>query len=465
MRHKKPLYFIFTIIAIAVGTIIPFVSSGDWFLAAFVLILYSLLLLSFHRLYNLLNWTDPTVLFVASYVTFIGAGIAMSGYYHIALTPFVILSSIVGLSLFIGGAVTFDIFTTPSGRIRISRPASIIATYHPWETIWAWLFLFIGIFVLLYYYYSIGTIPLLSENAESVRLMVKAGRGYLPIAGFAFLCVSSAALIAIYIRRGRVYFFIVSFVTAMIALLLLGVGYRVLTVRILLNGFIVYSFVKKSKMSGVALIAFAIATVSLLSMVGFYRLSGYFVQSLDQVEFALRRSIYAICVRYLYIFNIVVAYFPDLHPFMLGQSYLISAGAIMPGHQPHFGFWLTEHLGLAFSSPGPVDPTILGEFYANFGQIGIVIGMFALGAGLRALYRLLEVKPPLPINRLVLMTLLSTSLMGMVTSGIVLVVLFDTLPLMAVFAAYQLCMRLSWSVSQSGLISARSASVNHRAKP
>lgn len=438
MEREKILALI--IISIIIGGTIPVAVSAlpeYLILSILVLFLYGILLLIFHRLYNLLNWIDPTVMFVVSYVVFIGIGIVMTGYYGIELAPSVLIALVVGLTTFFIGALANDILFSLSGRINVGQPVIVVSNLRRKEVTWAWVFFFIGVFVLLYYYYRVGAIPFLAENAEDVRIVVKSGRGYLPIAGYSLLNISTAFLIAACARRNHLHLFVGILTVVTAAILLLGIGYRSLLIKILLNGYIVYSFVRKSKISGVALIFLISLFFVLLSITGFYRLFGYSIQSLEQVGFAFRRSLYAIFVRYLAVLDLVMAYFPNIHPFMLGQSYLISASTIMPGPQLHFGFWLVEKLGLVLSSSGPIDPTILGEFYANFGWIGIIVGMFMLGAGLRILYRFLKIGPSLSIARLILMVLLSTSIMDVVGSGLVLVLLFGILPTVVVFIAYR----------------------------
>ena len=50
---------------------------------------------------------------------------------------------------------------------------------------------------------------------------------------------------------------------------------------------------------------------------------------------------------------------------------------LKPGPDLDFTMWLKETLGMSFSGGG-VTPTVIGEFYLNFGYIGIYGGMFLL---------------------------------------------------------------------------------------
>ena len=449
---------LWVIVAVVFSALIPALSIEDWFLKVFTLSFYILLLLVFHRCYNLLNWVDPTVMFAVSYATFIGIGIIATGYFGIVMQPSVLVAIIVGLASLLVGAVFLDLITSPSRRLRITRFTSIAAIYRFKEIAWAWIFFAIGIMILVFYYYSVGTIPLLAENAETVRVTAKAGRGYLPIGGFAFVFVSTAMITACYAKRHLLRFALYAGLPLVVgAILLLGVGYRMPAVRVLLNAFIIYSFVKRGRISKVTLLTLVLVIIIFLSLIGFYRFTGQFAQSPEQIEFAFSRAVWSIFVRYLNTLDLVMSFFPDHHPFMLGESYLISANTVLPGAQLHFGFWLRERLGLVFISPGPVDPTIIGEFYANFGWSGVVVGMSALGFTLRTLFAVFTRKTSISLRRVVLMVLISTSLIGVAGSGLILVLLFDLLPVVLVFLAYSFCVKAAWFSSREGPVATRPA--------
>ena len=76
--------------------------------------------------------------------------------------------------------------------------------------------------------------------------------------------------------------------------------------------------------------------------------------------------------------NYIVNRFPDKVPFQNGYTYLINLKMLLPGPDPDFTLWLKEKLNLSFSGGG-VTPTILGEFYINFGFWAIYVGMFLYG--------------------------------------------------------------------------------------
>ena len=84
----------------------------------------------------------------------------------------------------------------------------------------------------------------------------------------------------------------------------------------------------------------------------------------------------------LYVGNININYmyntFPGKVDFQYGYTYLINFLMLLPGPDLDFTLWLKEQVGITFSGGG-LTPTIIGEFYINFGEAFIFIGLFILG--------------------------------------------------------------------------------------
>lgn len=76
--------------------------------------------------------------------------------------------------------------------------------------------------------------------------------------------------------------------------------------------------------------------------------------------------------------NRIFESFPNTVPFQNGYTYLINLKMLLPGPDLDFTLWLKEKLDLSFNGGG-ITPTILGEFYINFGFYAIYIGMFVYG--------------------------------------------------------------------------------------
>lgn len=70
--------------------------------------------------------------------------------------------------------------------------------------------------------------------------------------------------------------------------------------------------------------------------------------------------------------------FFDSSNFQYGKTYFMNIEMLLPGQQMDFTLWLKEMLGLSFAGGG-VTPSIMGEFYMNFGYFGMYLGMLAFG--------------------------------------------------------------------------------------
>lgn len=65
-------------------------------------------------------------------------------------------------------------------------------------------------------------------------------------------------------------------------------------------------------------------------------------------------------------------------PFQYGYTYLINLKMLLPGPDVDFTLWLKEIMNKNFAGGG-ITPTIIGEFYMNFGFTGVYIGTFLIG--------------------------------------------------------------------------------------
>lgn len=83
--------------------------------------------------------------------------------------------------------------------------------------------------------------------------------------------------------------------------------------------------------------------------------------------------------------NNILYTFPRRVPYQWGSTYLLDIQALFSDVQGTT-MWLKDMLGLRFSGGG-VTPTLLGEFYINWGFPGVLIGMTFVGAIFRAVER------------------------------------------------------------------------------
>jgi oligosaccharide repeat unit polymerase len=82
----------------------------------------------------------------------------------------------------------------------------------------------------------------------------------------------------------------------------------------------------------------------------------------------------------------VTEIFPDKEGYSLGRVYIThTLNTLLPGHQIGLGQWLKETQGLQFKGGG-LPPSLVGDFYLNFGIPGVIAGFFLVGLVLSASY-------------------------------------------------------------------------------
>ena len=85
-------------------------------------------------------------------------------------------------------------------------------------------------------------------------------------------------------------------------------------------------------------------------------------------------------------FRDVILHVPYSLDYFNGTLVVQTLSTFLPGHQSPPGELIKEAAGLTFTG-GQANLTLLGDFYADFGLLGIVFGMFLLGYFLSLLYR------------------------------------------------------------------------------
>lgn len=168
-------------------------------------------------------------------------------------------------------------------------------------------------------------------------------------------------------KGGKKILLEIIFMTIVSSVTLVATGFRafVLTLYVCL----IIMIIEKNNIKNTKIIPIGIALVLLVEVLGNMRssLSGGKAGS-------LKTSLIVNLYNLQYIFNT----FPTKVSFQNGYTYLINFIMLKPGPDLDFTLWLKTQLGLSFSGGG-VTPTVLGEFYINFGFKFIFIGMFFMG--------------------------------------------------------------------------------------
>jgi oligosaccharide repeat unit polymerase len=437
---KKQLLIINLLLALAFATA-GLILGATWQIVLTFLLVYGILLSLLHSFHNLLHWIDPTSLFIANYIAFIGVGVIATGWFDVSLAPEVYLALSMGLAAFVSGSFFGEIALNGGQRLSVIRQVQVVQQPVPWARLWAILFYCAGLATIALFFLRIGAIPILLVDAENSRFTLRAGSASLPIIAYAFFMTGTLTLIAH--ARTKWAMIGAGILVGIAALALIGGGFRAPAVKFFLAAFIVFAYVRFSRIPWFWLAIFLSGIILFVGVMGFFRREAAFTSDLTII---FRLAVFRIFVNNLYVIDLVFDLYPIFEPFMYGRSYVIDAITLLPGPQPHFGFWLKDRFGLTFDGGG-VTQTIVGEFYLNFGWGGIIVGMFLLGMAFRMLYRAIVRKPVISSDTVVMATILGMALMATVSSGLSLTLFFEVLPTMGVYLTYRFVRRLRLRLS------------------
>ena len=154
-----------------------------------------------------------------------------------------------------------------------------------------------------------------------------------------------------------------------------------------LGSILIYHFGRKKLNLRMLLPGIFIGLLCLMAM-GFYRIISLSfmtpekaflikIASENRLFMFLAYSVFQFTI-YPFNFAIYLDTFPTILPFELGYSFVRAVSTILPGHQDLLDELVKAKLNLQFLGGG-INPTILGELYANFGFLGVV-GMSVYGA-------------------------------------------------------------------------------------
>lgn len=211
-------------------------------------------------------------------------------------------------------------------------------------------------------------IEFIFQDLENNRVLAMQGSGV--IIHFAYAMIP-ATWILYYcnFNMKRDYKIYIAFFVDIIFLMLMGFRARIL--ELLLVAIIIRNFYKPLKIKKLMIVGTAlIVLVSILQIVRILISGGQLKSGID----SLINTIAVGSINLKHIFSA----FPSRVPFQYGYTYWLGINILLPTTSMDATLWLKEVLGLSFAGGG-VAPTILGEFFINFGYIGIFIGMLLLG--------------------------------------------------------------------------------------
>jgi oligosaccharide repeat unit polymerase len=373
------------------------------------------------RSYGLTNWLNPFVLFWLFHCIFMYAGLfyrqLYSGYVEIEPATFIMIW--LGIFFSTLGAVSVYYFKRGVAEDQYDIANAPQNNSPELQKILIKIFFIVGASIALFYFALAGTIPFLADDADNFRIEARMGKGFLVLLAIAFIkyAVYRRAILSTSGNGKLVGIFIMITLGAAV---IIGMGNRAPALELILFSFAIIALVRGIKMSMAKIAPIGLASLGFMAFLGIVR-QGLSLSGL-MVGFQMLWRPFANIQNLQWIYNA----FPSQLPFLKGYGYIIDAAVVMPGYSPNFGTWFKEAMDLDFSG-GSVTVSYLGEIFANFGWLGIIPIAFLYGFGLSYLYY--RFTPKKNYNNLIILVILATTLKGIVSSGIISVLLYDTLVL------------------------------------
>ena len=328
-----------------------------------------ILIFIYHINFNLLKIIMPLNVLMYFYIFFIFFGVIISGMYNDLL---IVTNSLVSYITSCFSAIILAVFVGKiiyeSNRDNKISIKNILenTNYIPNGLI----FIVLGYCTFIFYYFSVGTIPLLMSGADDFRVEAIKGKGFIVLLGYALIL---NGLIFNYFynkKNGRLRSsYILFFISTII---ILGAGFRGNAFKILLVLIVLVIFSKYEKIKIVKTSFLISGLFALVAITGFFRSSGDVNVTLDMILRVTLWRFYVNVYNLQHLVNYVVT-----EGFLFGKTYLMDFMTILPGHQKSSSTYMKEIMGMEFSGGG-ITPTIFGESLINFGFVMGVVFIFMI---------------------------------------------------------------------------------------
>jgi oligosaccharide repeat unit polymerase len=279
-------------------------------------------------------------------------------------------------------------------------------------------FLLVGFVGGVLFFARAGQIPILAENKEVARVdaLSISGNGY-------FLYLMTLLMVGVAFKAVRVYGFSYSnessrvkaeralfLVATLVGVFLTGSGSRRYAIWTILYVLIIRHYYI-SRLSFRSVFIVAVVAFSAVNLFEMFR-NPFSDTTVDFTTTSLFRF-----VIYASNFEKVLSSFvnSDIHYF--GSTFFMDVLTMLPGKQVDYQSWLKEQAGLEFEGFG-IPPTIIGDFYINFGEMGVVVLCMVFGCLVRVLYNKCIVNRSFGRGSLVVYVLLLEVSMKVLTSGL-----------------------------------------------
>ena len=370
----------------------------------------------FDKVFSLRNLYNPLVFIVIYHFVFFYVGLFYKDIYsHISISNTVVwLINYSFFGVFVGGILSRALFQKIGKSYYRIPLANYDMSFNNYNIVIAYFFLVIAILLTIKLNYSNGGIVFLMDDIENSRIKLREGKGL--ITQLIILFTTYGLLSAIcYKRKSRLTTFLIVLVSLF---LILTIGNRGPVLFLLLHVFLVYQVVYKKQFSYKYLAIIGFVLFLIMVALGSLRVN-------HSADFHLIFKFRFLWRPFVNIqnFQMVLDYFPDKNPFLLGETYLVDFKILFPGSNPNSGTFLKNLMNLDFDG-GSLTPSYLGISYVNFGYYGLFFSPIFLGFIANSFYgifvRNFNLSKP---HLLILLIIISNNFAAVIVSGFMTVII------------------------------------------
>ena len=344
----------------------------SWFRLAYILAIVWMCVF-----FNVLDFYSPVTAYFWYYmgVCLLGADPLLQ---NVAPSPTLITDKtffilVISLYCFLTGAILVRlVFKSP----RYTKEFYKISRF---DKAMSWLLIWVGIGTALFTFRLVfKSVPMLLADAENARVELKAGQGFLVTPAMFASQLGGLSLLAYYaIKKDRVKTIAAFGIVLILAVILLGFGFRSPALSMILLAFIIYSYIRYGRLPIFKALVVSIIILAAIGALGLFRRGQASLASdvASVAEYGIHRMM-LINPRTL---ERIMVQFPLQTDFLGGESIWVDFRSLLPGADEGSGLFLKRLLGMEFSGGG-VTPSLPGEIYLNFGWVGVVVFSVLLGS-------------------------------------------------------------------------------------
>ncbi|MCB5237678.1 O-antigen polymerase [Niallia circulans] len=237
----------------------------------------------------------------------------------------------------------------------------------------------IGTVAMLMFYVNARGIPILMSDLENSRVTALSGNGI-----SYYLSMLIMISVWVYFLKEKKTSSKLLFLGIGMAFLL-STGWRNTAVALLLVCVLMYHYQRPIPFRKLAITGITIVIV--IAVTGLFRIYSSDLQTYELMQMMMKGNYVQAFFAYLYNYPVVFTDnlllvlngFSDPNMYLHGRSFFWNFGLIIPGvNLEAFDFYLKDYLRVGFAGGG-LPPTLLGDFYLNFGYTGVYIGMVMMG--------------------------------------------------------------------------------------